>query len=390
MMRLILLIGGLFSAFCCLAQGARVSVGAERTDFYVPLMQDKHLGLIVNNSSLVGQTHLVDTLLSLHLCVERIYAPEHGFRGEAEAGATIHDGVDDRTGVPVRSLYGRKKKPTAADLEGIDLMVFDIQDVGARFFTYIYTMWYVMEACAAEGIPVMILDRPNPNGHFVDGPVLDMRFESFVGAMPLPIVHGCTVGELARMFAGEGWMYHPQELKLQVIPCKNYTHHTRYELPVRPSPNLPNMRAVLLYPSICLFEGTSCSLGRGTDWPFQVVGHPDFGTDTFSFIPRPNPASLNPPQQGWICKGMDLRDIPMDTLWQMGRINLQWILNFYRDFPNKPVFFLENKFINLLAGNDKLRAQIEAGKTEAEIRATWQEDLNFYKEIRKKYLLYLD
>jgi uncharacterized protein YbbC (DUF1343 family) len=388
----VLLLLMLCSQLTSLAQTPRIIPGAERTELYLPWIKDKQIGLVVNNTSMVGATHLADTLLSLHQCVLRIFAPEHGFRGEADAGSTVHDGVDNRTGIPIKSLYGRKKKPTAEDLAGLDVVIFDIQDVGARFFTYIYTMLYVLEACAENNIPVIILDRPNPNGHYVDGPVLDMRFESFVGAMPLPMVHGCTVGELARLFSGEGWMYHPRELQLKVAPCLNYTHQSRYTLPIRPSPNLVDMRSILLYPSICLFEGTIVSLGRGTDWPFQMYGHPDFFKDSldFSFVPRPNPAALNPPQNGWLCRGYDLRQVPLDSIWAEKRINLAYLINYYREFPNKPIFFLENKFFNLLAGNATLRNQIEAGLSEAEIRATWQEDLRFYREIRQKYLLYPD
>lgn len=332
--------------------------------------------------------HLVDTLYASGVCLSRIFAPEHGFRGAAEAGALIKDEQDQRTGTPIVSLYGKKKKPLPEDLEAVDVVVFDIQDVGARFFTYISTLFYVLEACAEQGKPVIVLDRPNPNGHYVDGPVLDMRLTSFVGIAPLPIVHGCTVGELARLFAGEYWIRQPQKLDLQIIPCENYTHATPLELSVKPSPNLPNTRAVLLYPSLCLLEGTTVSVGRGTDWPFQVLGDPVFASDSFWFVPHPNAGSRYPPHEGWVCRGFDLRDVPLDSLWAQKQLNLKYLLDFYRQYPKKDGFFLSNGFFELLAGTYSLRHQIEAGLSEAEIRATWQEDLKSFREIRKKYLLY--
>jgi uncharacterized protein YbbC (DUF1343 family) len=371
-----------------MAQPGPVLVGAERMDQYLPLLKDKQVGVVVNHTSMVGQVHLVDTLCKLDLCVARIFAPEHGFRGEVEAGDNIRDGQDLRTGVPIVSLYGKKKKPSADDLAGLDVVIFDIQDVGARFYTYISTMFYLLEACSENGVPVIILDRPNPNGHYVDGPVLDMRLESFIGIAPLPVVHGCTVGELALMFTGECWINCPEHPAVTVIPCLNYTHHTPYDLPVKPSPNIPDMRSVLLYPSLCFFEGTSASVGRGTDTPFQLFGHPDFASDSFWFVPRPNAGSKSPPQKGWICKGVDLRNLPIEDLRKDTLLELHWLLDFYRDFPNKPVFFLSNGMFDLLAGTSELRKQMEAGKTEAEIRVTWAEDLNFFKAIRKKYLLY--
>jgi uncharacterized protein YbbC (DUF1343 family) len=383
----------IWCAFLCAdlqAQAGNVVVGAERLDTYLPWLRNKEIGLVVNPSSLVGKTHLVDTLCALDLCVARIYAPEHGFRGQADAGEHIKDGQDARTSIPIVSLYGKKKKPRAEDLAGIDVLVFDIQDVGCRFFTYISTLFYVMEACAENDIPLIVLDRPNPNGHFVDGPVLDMRLESFVGIAPLPIVYGCTIGELARLFKGEGWIGNPDKLNLKVVPCSNYTHQTWYELPVRPSPNLPDMRSIMLYPSICLFEGSSVSVGRGTDTPFQVFGHPDNSVDSFAFTPRPNAAARMPPHQGWVCYGQDLRNYSMDSLRSQSQLNLHWLLDFYNRFPNKPVFFRTDGFFDLLAGTSYLRKQMEAGKTESEIRASWQEDLGFFKAIRKTYLLYPD
>ncbi len=367
----------------------RIVVGAAQLEKILPLLRDKQVALVVNPSSRVGNVHLVDTLFALNQCIVRIFAPEHGFRGEGEAGELIRDGQDTRTGIPIISLYGKKKKPAHEDLAGIDLVVFDIQDVGARFYTYISTLHYILDACAEAGKAVLILDRPNPNGHYCDGPVLNMQLTSFVGVAPLPIVHGCTVGELARLFTGEHWIVPPQPgFSLQVIPCKNYTHLTPYDLPVPPSPNLPNMRAVLLYPDLCLFEGTTVSIGRGTNTPFQILGHPEITSDAFTFVPRSTAAAKHPPQEGWICKGYDLRTIPMDSLRAQKQIDLHWLLCFYQEFPNKADFFLKTSFFDLLAGTKSLRLQIESGQTEEQIRASWQADLTAFRAIREKYLLY--
>ncbi len=380
-------------SFQLLAQTAtperhRIVVGAERISKYLPLLKDKNVGFVVNQTSHIGDRHLVDTLHSRGVCIARIFAPEHGFRGEADAGEGVDESYDKRTGAVIASLYGKRRKPSQEDLEGLQVIVFDIQDVGARFYTYISTMFYVMEACAELGVSVIILDRPNPNGHLVDGPVLDTRYSSFVGIAPLPIAHGCTVGELANLFKGECWINKGRELNLTVIPCMQYTHTTAYDLPIKPSPNLPTMRAVLLYPSLCLFEGSTCSVGRGTDWPFEVVGHPDFGVDSFFFIPRPNAGNKYPSHNGWVCKGWDFRNISVDSLRQCNQINLGWLLDYYRAFPNKPVFFRKDNFMDLLAGSNNLRRQILEGKTEADIRASWQGDLDAFKAIRKQYLLY--
>lgn len=366
----------------------RIIVGAERLDLLLPRLAGKEVALVVNHSSLVGNTHLVDTLHRLGVCISVIFAPEHGFRGDADAGEHVRDGIDLRTGSPIVSLYGKRRKPSPEDLEGVEVVVFDIQDVGARFYTYISTLFYVLEACAEQDKEAIVLDRPNPNGHYVDGPVLDSRLTSFVGIAPIPIVHGCTVGELARLFVGEFWIYKPESLRLQVISCLNYTHSTPYELPVSPSPNLPTTRSVLLYPSICLFEGSTCSVGRGTNWPFEVVGHPDFPCDTFNFVPRPNASNKYPPHAGWLCGGWDFSKISVDSLRSAKQLNLNWLLQFYKQFPNKPVFFREDHFLDLLAGTRNLQQQIIAGCTEAEIRATWAEDLAAYRAIRQKYLIY--
>ena len=365
-----------------------VVTGVERLNEWLPLIEGKRVGLVVNHSSVIGGRHLVDTLCDLGHCVSRIFAPEHGFRGSAADGEEIRDGQDVRTGIPIISLYGKKKSPAPEDLDNVDVIVFDIQDVGTRFYTYITTLFYLLEACSEQGKTIIVLDRPNPNGHYVDGPVLDMRLVSFVGAVPLPIVHGCTVGELARLFSGENWIRQPQPLDLRVIACQNYTHQTPYDLPVNPSPNLPNMRAVLLYPSLCLFEGTTVSVGRGTNMQFQVIGHPGFPQDSFWFVPHANSASRYPPQEGWVCKGYNFCNIPVDSFRTLHQLNLQYLLDFYRQIPEKQAFFLENGYFDLLAGTYSLRKQIEAGETEAAIRATWQPDLESFKNIRKKYLLY--
>lgn len=371
-------------------ENQRVIVGAERLEVLLPLLKDKQVALVVNHSSRVGNTHLADTLNSLGVCILTIFAPEHGFRGDADAGEHVSDAYDLRTGANIVSLYGKRRKPIPEDLEAADVVIFDIQDVGARFYTYISTLFYVLEACAEQNKAAIVLDRPNPNGHYVDGPVLDSRLTSFVGIAPIPIVHGCTVGELARLFVGEFWIYKPESLNLQVIPCLNYTHSTPYDVPVPPSPNLPTARSVLLYPSICLFEGSTCSVGRGTDWPFEVVGHPDFPCDSFNFVPRPNASNKYPLHAGWLCGGWDFRNIPIDSLRASKQLNLHWFLQFYQQFPNKEVFFREDKFLDLLAGTRDLRTQIMEGKTEAEIRASWASDLEAYRSIRQKYLIYED
>lgn len=372
---------------------AAIQVGAASTQEYLPLLKNKQVALVVNHTSLVGDTHLVDTLLASGIDVKQIFAPEHGFRGEAANGETVKSTVDTKTGLPIISLYGKNKKPYPEQLKDIDMVVFDIQDVGARFYTYISTMHYVMEACAEQNKPLLILDRPNPNGYYVDGPVLNPELSSFVGMHPIPIVHGLTVGELAQMINGEGWLKNGVQCDITVIKASNYTHKDQYNLPVSPSPNLPNDKSINLYPSLCLFEGTTMSLGRGTPYPFQVVGYPDpafvsviQATDTITFVPESIPGvAMNPPQEGKKCYGSDFR--PVDRLDQ---ISLNYLVEFYEISQKVGIHDFFNNFFDKLAGTKQLRKQIEAGLSKENIRASWTEDLKRYKNMRKKYLLYED
>jgi uncharacterized protein YbbC (DUF1343 family) len=328
-------------------------------------------------------------MLHVGLAVQRVFAPEHGFRGRSGAGEAIESGTDPATGLPVVSLYGPKKKPAAEDLKDVDVVVFDIQDVGARFYTYGATLQYVMEACAAARIPVMVLDRPNPNGFYVDGPVLDTAYASFVGMNPIPVVHGLTMGEYAKMMNGEHWLADSLVCDLVVIPCKGYSHFSYYKLPVSPSPNLPNMTSVYLYPSLCFFEGTAVSVARGTDHPFQAVGYPGFKDGDFTFTPVSIPGKAkHPPYEGVACRGFDLRAFGSEYIKNYSRLYLFWLLNFYNTYPEPGTFF--NPFFDKLAGTDALRKQIVAGWSEERIRESWEEPLKRYKKIRKKYLLYED
>ena len=365
-----------------------VEVGAAQLEEYLPALAGKKVGLVVNHTSIVGKSHLVDTLLARGVRIQSIFAPEHGFRGTADAGEKVADGKDVETGLPIVSLYGKNRKPRTDQLEGLDWIIFDIQDVGARFYTYISTMYNVMDVCAQLGIQFMVLDRPNPNGHYVDGPVLDPEYSSFVGKNPVPVVHGMTVGEYAGMVNGEAWLSEGRRCKLTVIPCKNYTHQTKYELPVKPSPNLPNMRSIYLYPSICFFEGTIASEGRGTNKQFQIYGHPDYPAGDFSFTPVSGPGAKSPKLEGQLCRGYDLTKMDEESIRSEGRLNLSYLIEFYRDFPDKDSFF--KKYFDTLAGGTTLREQIISGQSEAEIRASWEEDLNAFKEKRRQYLLYAD
>jgi uncharacterized protein YbbC (DUF1343 family) len=368
----------------------KIMPGADQTKLYIDYLKGKNIAMVVNQTSVIGShlTASVDSLLRLGIGVKKIFGPEHGFRGNASNGATVNDSVDPKTGLPVISLYGKHYKPTTADLEGINLVIFDIQDVGARFYTYISTLHYVMEACAENNIELLILDRPNPNGYSVDGPVLDTAFRSFVGMHPVPITHGMTVGEYAQMINGEGWLKNRMRCKLKIIKVASYSHHDSYVLPVNPSPNLNTPQSVLLYPSLCLFEGTTLSLGRGTLFPFQVVGGPSLkGKYSYTFTPVSIPGmSEDPPQKNQLCYGIDLKNYNTALLKQSGEINLTWLLALYKASPDKATFF--TAYFNKLAGNAALRKQIEAGLTEAEIRQSWKSALDNFKTIRAKYLLY--
>ncbi len=386
-----------------------ITVGASQTELYLPLLKGKNVGIVANQSSVIfkngrqmtndqaNYTHLVDSLLAMHVAVKKVFAPEHGFRGTADAGEVIKDGVDIKTGIPIISLYGDNKKPKLEQLKetkkyekdiesgvsSIDIMIFDLQDVGARFYTYISTLHYVMEACAEANIPVIIFDRPNPNGHYVDGPILEPEYKSFVGMHPIPVVHGMTIGEYARMINGEKWLKNGIQCKLTVIPIKNYTHNTAYSLPIKPSPNLPNDTSINLYPSLCFFEGTNVSVGRGTNKQFQVFGSPNLPKDhyTYSFTPQPNEGAKTPPHLGKICFGMDL-----STSKQLTSLDLSYLIEAYQHSSNKKSFF--NAFFIKLAGTKNLQLQIEQGLSEKEIKATWAKGLEEFKNMRQPYLIY--
>lgn len=367
-------------------------VGANQTEIYLPILSGKKIGIVANQTSVIFKdnsnktktfTHLVDSLKSLKINIKKVFAPEHGFRGTADAGELIKDGVDKKTGIPIISLYGDNKKPKPEQLKDIDLMVFDIQDVGVRFYTYISTLHYVMEACAEAKIPVLILDRPNPNGNYIDGPILEKEHSSFIGMHPIPVVHGMTIGEYAQMINGEKWLKNGLQCQLTVIPVKNYTHQTAYNLPIKPSPNLPNDLAINLYPSLCFFEGTNVSVGRGTSKQFQVFGSPYLFKDyyDFKFVPQPNEGAKSPLHQGKLCFGRDLSSAkPVSSL------ELKWLIEAYNHTIDKKIFF--NDFFTKLTGTKKLRQQIEQGMSEGDIKASWKKDLNTFESTRKKYLIY--
>lgn len=373
--------------FISVCPAQNVLTGAAQTDLYLPQLKSGKIALVVNQTSTIGNTHLVDSLKSRGVKISVIFAPEHGFRGNVSAGTTVSGGKDEKTGIKIISLYGNHKKPTKEDLEGIDQVVFDIQDVGVRFYTYISTMHYVMEACAENQIPFMVLDRPNPNGHYVDGPVMDSMYMSFVGMHPIPIVHGCTVGELAGMINGQKWLKGKIKCNLTVIKCKNYTHHTVYILPIRPSPNLQSQSSIYLYPSLGLFEGTTMSIGQGTDLPYQSFGSPafDWGNLTFKPISIPGvaekPKFLNTP-----CTGFDLTWYGDNKARNEAEINLNWLILSYRLSKNKAQFF--NDFFEKLVGTSVLRKQIIAGMSAIEIKSTWQKGLDEFVKMRQEYLLY--
>jgi uncharacterized protein YbbC (DUF1343 family) len=366
---------------------SQVSSGADRTDAYFPLLKGKRIGIVANNASVVGHVNTVDLLVQEGFKIERIFSPEHGFRTEAEAGQIIGNSIDPVTGISVVSLYGAKKQPGVADMKAIDLVIFDIQDVGVRFYTYISTLTYVMEACAENKVPLILLDRLNPNGFYIDGPVLEKKYASFVGMHPVPVVYGMTIGEYACMVNGEGWLKKKGKCDLKVIRIANYTHDTRCDLPAKPSPNLPNINAIYLYPSLCFFEGTIVSIGRGTSFPFEVIGHPGMKQGDFSFTPRSLPGiSLHPPCEGEECHGIDLQGFLLKHPDRQGKIILSWLLESFRDLNRDTAFF--DSYFDKLAGNSTLRKQILGGKTEKEIRQSWQPGIKAFRKIRSKYLLY--
>ena len=363
--------------------------GAYQLALYVPELRGKNVALVVNQTSMVDGKHLVDTLLALDVKIKKIFAPEHGFRGNASAGETIEDFKDKKTGLPVVSLYGKKKKPSDEDLKDIDVIIFDIQDVGVRFYTYISTMAYVMQAAAGHDIKTIILDRPNPNGHYIDGPVLEEKYKSFVGMFPVPVVYGMTIGELAQMIKGENWIAGAKDCDLKVVPCVNYKHDKPYELPVKPSPNLKNFTAVTLYPSLCFFEGSTVSVGRGTEKPFEQIGHPALKEYfDYYFVPHSMEGALHPKHEGKKCYGLDLSGIDVEGFRSKHKLELSWIMDFYKKLKDKDGFFTANNWFDKLAGTDSFRKMIIAGKSEKEIRDSWSKGLEEFKKKRKKYLLY--
>src|SRR5436189_1853076 len=403
---------------CCVAQPIpnpnmydesipRIIPAAERINVYLPFLKGKKVGVFANHTSMVGNKHLVDTLLKLGVDIRVAFGPEHGFRGDTPDGVKIMDYKDEKTGIQVISLYGDKRKTSKDDLKNIDVLIFDILDVGVRFYTYISSLQDFMEAAFENSKPLLILDRPNPNGFYVDGPVLDMKFKSFVGMQPIPINYGMTMVEYARMLMGEHWLSEKANaiydynittnpttdtpFHVQFIKCQNYTHKSKYVLPVKPSPNLPNIQSIYLYPSTCLFEGTALSEGRGTDKQFQVFGHPDLPKNLYSFTPNPNTGSKSSKHFGKVCYGWDLSGTPDEVLKKVdGRIQLKWLIEAYKLFPNKDSFFLKSNSFNRLSGTDVLMQQIKDGKSEIEIRKSWEPKLSEFKAIRKKYLLYED
>ncbi|MFK7757730.1 MAG: exo-beta-N-acetylmuramidase NamZ domain-containing protein [Flavobacteriales bacterium] len=389
------------SEFSCLkAPHPNFKTAAEQMNKVLPLLRNKRVGLVGNHSSLVNGVHLVDTLLSHGVALKRIFCPEHGFRGKAAAGAIIDDSKDSETGLNIISLHGKNKKPKLADFKDLDIILFDIQDVGARFYTYISTLHYVMETAAEAGVLVIVLDRPNPNGHYIDGPILNDKFQSFIGMHPVPIVHGMTIGEYAQMINGEGWLENESSCNLSVVPCLNYTHNTRYTPPIKPSPNLPNANSVSMYPSLCLFEGTAVSIGRGTDTPFQMYGHPLLKYRSFSFTPKSRTEAPDPKLAGENCFGLFYTDemVEMVNNGAMYRDNTQEkctvrlllkpLIDCFKEINASETFFSRPDFFDLLAGSDDLRLQIIEGKSEEEIRNSWTKDLEAYKKMRSSYTIY--
>ncbi len=359
-----------------------IQTGADNSSVYLPLLKDKKVGIVTNQTGILyNKTHVVDFLLEQKINLQKIFAPEHGFRGTADAGEHVVDGKDTKTGLPIISLYGDNKKPKPEQLAGLDVLVFDLQDVGARFYTYISSLHYVMEACAENKIQLIVLDSPNPNGGIVDGPILEKEFTSFVGMHPITLLHGMTIGEYAQMINGEKWLKNSVQCNLTVIPCLNYKREMAYSLPVKPSPNLPNDQAINLYASLCLFEGTNVSVGRGTEKQFQIYGSPFLPKSNFSFTPIPNFGAKEPMHKGLVCHGEDL-----STITKVKQLELKWLIKAYQTTADKSKFF--NSFFTKLAGTKKLQEQIETGTSEAEIRKSWEKGINEFKEMRKKYLIY--
>lgn len=381
-MQLLLLWFCTFLCSCSSQSQKQLIVGANQLENYLPLLRNKQIAIVANQTSLINRSHLVDSLLACGVSIVKVFAPEHGFRGESDAGALINDEIDVKTGLPIHSLYGKNKKPSAEALNNIDLIVFDIQDVGARFYTYISTLHYVMEACAENNVELLVLDRPNPNAHYVDGPILDTAYQSFVGMHPIPIVHGLTIGEYALMINGSFWLKDSIQCNLTVQEMKNYTHSLPYDLPVKPSPNLPNMQSISLYPSLCLFEGTAISVGRGTNLQFQIIGSPLLDSCSYSFSPSPQSGAKYPKHESLKCCGWDLSKFKIDK-----GINLSYLIECFNQYNSKGIPFF-NSFFDKLAGSNVLRVLIEAGWTEAQIKESWQEGLQVYKEQRSNYLIY--
>jgi len=363
-----------------------ILTGAQQTNLYVPLLKNKNIAIVANQTSVIFKNnstyiHLVDSLLKMKVDVKKVFSPEHGFRGKADASEKIADGVDAKTGIPIVSLYGKNRKPTSEQLEGIDMVVFDIQDVGVRFYTFISTLHYVMEACAENGIPVMVLDRPNPNGHYIDGPTLDPAHKSFVGMHPVPLVYGMTIGEYSKMINGEKWLKNNVTCELTVIPLKNYTHQSQYHLAIRPSPNLPNDKSINLYPSLGFFEGTTINAGRGTEQQFQQYGAPFFPKSNFSYIPQPNFGSKYPKHQGKICYGVNLTKTK-----RLNFVNIKYVIDAYNKTPKSEIFF--GSTFTVHAGTTKLEQQIKEGYTAEAIHKSWQPAIKTFKKIRSNYLIY--
>ena len=371
------------------SKAARIKPGAERTGRYLGKLRQrqKRIAVVANQTSMIGDVHLVDSLLNSGINVVRIFTPEHGFRGSADAGQEVSNETDIKTGLPIISLYGNHRKPTEDDLKDIDMVVFDMQDVGVRFYTYISTMTLVMEACAGNDIPLLILDRPNPNGFYVDGPVLDTNYRSFVGMHSVPVVYGMTIAEYADMVNEEGWLKGKIKCDLDWVPCSGYSHSSFYDLPVRPSPNLPDMKSVILYPTVCFFEGTKASVGRGTDMPFTIAGYPSLTGGNITFTPVSRPGALNPPYKDQLCHGFDYRD-SVNVLKETPGLRLQWIIDMYNADTSKSSFF--TPYFTTLSGNRELQKQIEEGLSESAIRKSWQDPLHNFLEIREKYLIYKD